>query len=120
VKRSKSYQIIMRFTFIAVYAVVHLLRSTFVDAFLSPQQPYMGSLHHQQSSSAIHLSTTIEEKVDPIQKTPPGAGWEPEWEGRTGLSESEFMQSDMSKPDRSGMWECPLTRWDSDGYVSFK
>mmetsp|Transcript_17391 Transcript_17391/g.25989 ORF Transcript_17391/g.25989 Transcript_17391/m.25989 type:complete len:391 (-) Transcript_17391:51-1223(-) len=25
------------------------------------------------------------------------------------------MQSDMSKPDLSGMWECPLTRWDSDG-----
>jgi hypothetical protein len=24
------------------------------------------------------------------------------------------MASDMSKPDLSGMWECPLTRWSSD------
>jgi len=25
------------------------------------------------------------------------------------------MKSDMNKDDLSGMWECPLTRWDSDG-----
>jgi len=25
------------------------------------------------------------------------------------------MRSDDDKPDLSGMWECPLTRWDSDG-----
>jgi hypothetical protein len=24
------------------------------------------------------------------------------------------MASDLSKPDLAGMWECPLTRWDSD------
>jgi hypothetical protein len=24
------------------------------------------------------------------------------------------MASDLSKPDLGGMWECPLTRWDSD------
>jgi len=39
----------------------------------------------------------------------------PEWENREGKSPEEFMQSDMDKPDLSGMWECPLTRWDSEG-----
>lgn len=24
------------------------------------------------------------------------------------------MQSDVTKPDLGGMWECPLTRWDSE------
>jgi hypothetical protein len=47
----------------------------------------------------------------------PDAGWTPEWENRPGLTREEFMESDMSEPDRAGMWECPLTRWDYDGYV---
>jgi hypothetical protein len=53
--------------------------------------------------------------VEPPKREAPGAGWVPEWENREGLSPGEFIKSDMSKPDRSGMWECPLTRWDSDG-----
>jgi hypothetical protein len=45
----------------------------------------------------------------------PDAGYVPEWEDRPGLTPEEFMESDMSKPDLSGMWECPLTRWDYKG-----
>ena len=57
--------------------------------------------------------------MDPPPRSAPDAAWVPDWEDRQGLSSDEFMQSDASKPDRSGMWECPLTRWDSDGYVLF-
>lgn len=59
------------------------------------------------------LASTIE-KTAP-ERVAPDAGWEPEWEGRTGLAPEEFMKSDMNKEDLSGMWECPLTRWDSEG-----
>lgn len=48
------------------------------------------------------------------ERVAPDAGYVPDWEDRPGLSPEEFMASDMSKPDLSGMWECPLTRWDSD------
>ncbi|KAI2503755.1 taurine catabolism dioxygenase [Fragilaria crotonensis] len=54
-------------------------------------------------------STTAPERIAPE------AGYAPEWENRPGLTPEEFMASDMSKPDVSGMWECPLTRWDSEG-----
>lgn len=56
--------------------------------------------------------------VEPPKKEAPGAGFVPDWEGRSGLPESEFLKSDDSKPDLSGMWECPLTRWDSEGYAT--
>ncbi|CAB9509767.1 taurine catabolism dioxygenase taud tfda [Seminavis robusta] len=59
-------------------------------------------------------TTRLSSAVAPPQREAPGAGYVPEWEDRPGLSPEEFMASDMSKPDRSGMWECPLTRWDSD------
>ena len=63
------------------------------------------------------LSSTIE-KPETSSSTPeriaPDAGYVPEWEGREGLPPDEFVKSDMSKPDLSGMWECPLTRWDSE------
>jgi hypothetical protein len=49
------------------------------------------------------------------ERIAPEAGYAPEWENRPGLTPEEFMASDMSKPDVSGMWECPLTRWDSEG-----
>ena len=62
----------------------------------------------RSSLSAATLDT-------PPTREPPGAGWEPEWENRPGLTPEEFMKSDMSKPDLSGMWECPLTRWNSEG-----
>lgn len=63
------------------------------------------------------LSTRLYSAVapSPPQREAPGAGWVPEWEDRPGLSPEEFMESDTSKPDMSGMWECPLTRWDSEG-----
>lgn len=51
----------------------------------------------------------------PPQREAPDAGYVPDWEDRPGLSPEEFMGSDMTKPDRSGMWECPLTRWDAEG-----
>lgn len=59
-------------------------------------------------------STQLASAVAP-ERVAPDAGYVPEWENRPGLSPEEFMESDMSKPDLSGMWECPLTRWDSDG-----
>jgi len=49
------------------------------------------------------------------ERTAPDAGYMPEWEDRPGLPVEEFMKSDESKPDLSGMWECPLTRWNSEG-----
>lgn len=65
----------------------------------------------QNNRVSIRLSSA----VAPPERTAPSAGWIPAWEDRPGLSPEEFMQSDISKPDRSEMWECPLTRWDSDG-----
>ena len=63
------------------------------------------------------LPVSLSSAVAPPERTAPSAGWMPDWEDRPGLSPEEFMESDMSKADRSEMWECPLTRWDSDGYV---
>jgi hypothetical protein len=68
-------------------------------------------------------ASTMEEKsvpppAQPIKKEAPLAGWEPDWEDRpSGLTQDQFLQSDVTLPDLAGMWECPLTRWDSDGYV---
>lgn len=52
--------------------------------------------------------------MEPPERVAPDAGSVPPWEDRPGLTPDEFMTSDMSKPDLSGMWECPLTLWDSD------
>ena len=60
------------------------------------------------------LSLSLRSTVEPPERTAPDAGYMPEWEDRPGLSPEEFIQSDMSKPDLAGMWECPLTRWDSE------
>jgi hypothetical protein len=49
-----------------------------------------------KTTRASSLFSTVEEA--PVKEAP-GAGWEPEWEGRTGLEPEEFMQSDMSKHD---------------------
>ena len=68
--------------------------------------------------SSTRLASTVEKPAAEAaapDRVAPDAGWEPDWEGRTGLPPEEFMQSDMAKPDLSGMWECPLTRWDSNG-----
>lgn len=58
-------------------------------------------------------STQLGSSVAP-ERTAPDAGFVPDWEDRPGLTPEEFTASDMDKPDLSGMWECPLTRWDSD------
>jgi len=72
------------------------------------------SLGH--SNAAARTTTTrLSVAAEPPTRTAPDAGYIPDWEDRPGLTPEEFMQSDMSKPDLSGMWECPLTRWDSDG-----
>ena len=62
-------------------------------------------------------SFALRSTMEPPERTAPDAGYIPEWENRPGLTPEEYMASDMSKPDLSGMWECPLTRWDSSGYV---
>ena len=75
-------------------------------------------------SSTARLSRTtrssaLSSTAEPPERVAPDAGYVPEWENRPGLSPEQFMASDMSKPDLSGMWECPLTKWDSKGYVRF-
>ncbi|GFH47663.1 hypothetical protein CTEN210_04138 [Chaetoceros tenuissimus] len=67
----------------------------------------------QSASRSTQLMSTIEAGVP--ERVAPDAGFMPDWEDRPGLAPEEFMQSDMGKPDLSGMWECPLTRWDSEG-----
>ena len=103
----------MRFSLLAVSAVIGAASTA--TAFVTPQSPMVRST--VSTTSTTYMSATIEEK-ETVIKTAPNAGWEPDWENRKdGLAPTEFMQSDMNKPDLSGMWECPLTRWDSEGYV---
>jgi hypothetical protein len=116
----------MRVSLITLSAVIGLVSIT-TNAFVlnSPKNfAHVGRQEQCTSSSShltpIYMSATMEEK-DVVIKTAPDAGYVPEWDNRgDGLSPSDFLQSDMSKPDLSGMWECPLTRWDSDGYVFMK
>jgi len=60
------------------------------------------------------FGTELSSSITP-ERVAPDAGSIPEWEGRVGLSPEAFIKSDMEKPDLSEMWECPLTRWDSEG-----
>lgn len=69
------------------------------------------------ATGSQRVSSALSSTVEPPQRIAPDAGYMPEWEDRKGLAPEEFMKSDMSKPDLAGMWECPLTRWDSEGYV---
>jgi len=64
-----------------------------------------------RSTSNSKLSSTVE----PPERLAPDAGYVPDWEDRAGLTPDKFMATDMDKPDLSGMWECPLTKWDSNG-----
>ena len=89
--------------------------AAFAVAALSPASTFAftsTNVGKNRVAPSSHLFSTVEA---PPNKEAPGAGWEPEWENRPGLSREEFLNSDMSKPDRSAMWECPLTRWDSEG-----
>jgi hypothetical protein len=67
-------------------------------------------------SLARNMVASLEPQAPPAREAP-GAGYLPDWEDRPGKTPAEFMQSDLTKPDRSAMWECPLTRWNSEGYV---
>lgn len=69
--------------------------------------------HQSSASSSTRLFVATDPATTTPHRTAPDAGYTPAWEDRPGLTPEEFMQSDMNKPDRSGMWECPLTRWDS-------
>eukprot|EP00977_Amphora_coffeiformis_P028092 scaffold34690_cov288-Amphora_coffeaeformis.AAC.7 len=70
-----------------------------------------------RTSGITTLGSTAEPPTEKqeIVREAPAAGWEPEWEDRPGLPMEEFLKSDESQPDLSGMWECPLTRWDYKG-----
>lgn len=67
------------------------------------------------STAKFGRSVALSSTATPPERVAPDAGYIPDWEDRPGLAPEEFMQSDMSKPDLAGMWECPLTRWDSEG-----
>lgn len=64
--------------------------------------------------SLVQSQTRLASTASPPERVAPNAGKTPSWENREGLAPEEFMKSDMNKPDNAGMWECPLTRWDSD------
>jgi len=89
-----------------------LATALFTGTLTAPTHSFV----HQPRSIAskkLFATTTIPQTPERIQ---PDAGYVPEWENRgPGLTEEEFLRSDESKPDLAGMWECPLTRWDSDG-----
>jgi hypothetical protein len=72
------------------------------------------------SSTKLRTTTTtttskLSSTAEPPERLAPDAGYVPDWEDRAGLTPDKFMATDMSKPDLSGMWECPLTKWDSNG-----
>ena len=80
---------------------------------LLPTAASFAPLYNTRVSSS-ELASAV---APPPERVAPDAGQLPDWEDRPGLSPDEFMESDMTKPDLSGMWECPLTRWDSEGCV---
>jgi len=60
--------------------------------------------------SALKATTTA-----PPERIAPDAGYVPEWDDRENPTSSEFLNSDMKKPDLTEeLWECPLTLWNSD------
>jgi hypothetical protein len=82
----------------------------FVAPSLCPRKslsPLAATVEKEKKASASASAAT-----SPPVREAPGAGYVPAWENRPGLSQEEFLNSDMSKPDLSAMWECPLTRWD--------
>jgi len=66
-------------------------------------------------SHHLPSNTNLQSTAEPPERIAPDSGFKPEWENRPGKSPEDFQQTDMAKDDLSGMWECPLTRWDSDG-----
>ncbi|GAX28904.1 hypothetical protein FisN_20Lh214 [Fistulifera solaris] len=87
----------MKYSLATLYAV---LTAPAVTAFVVPRSTTV--------TTPLQATTIVPERVAP------DAGYMPEWEDRPGLTPEEFMKSDMNKPDLSGMWECPLTRWNTE------
>lgn len=71
------------------------------------------------TSSSRGSYVSLRSTAAPPERSAPGASYVPAWENRPGLSPSEFMKSDMNKPELIDIWECPLTRWDTEKYVFF-
>ena len=96
----------------ATLALLSTLSSS--TAFTAPSTTTFTTSYTKTRSSS--LQSTLEESPTTSQpeRIAPSAGHSPPWENRPGLTPEQFMQSDPSKPDISGMWECPLTRWDSE------
>ena len=96
-----------------------LLKLALLSSSLTATAAFVpSSARHTLHTASSALGATVEDSQ--VVRQAPDAGWVPEWEDRLGLPESEFLASDMTKPDLAGMWECPLTRWDSEGYVHCK
>lgn len=87
----------------ATAVAIFIAKST-TGAFIAP--------HPKSVVSSLHAATVDTNEAP--ERTAPLAGYVPEWENRPGLTEDEFMASEMSKPDLSEMWECPYTRWDTE------
>ena len=68
-------------------------------------------------TSSHGSNVRLQSTAAPPERSAPGASYEPAWENRPGLTPSEFMKSDVSKPELIDIWECPLTRWDTEKYV---
>lgn len=92
-----------------------LIKLALLSSSLTTAAAFAPTAQHSSSSSTTLRATIEETAQEALVREAPGAGWVPDWEDRPGLPESEFLASDMAKPDLAGMWECPLTKWDSEG-----
>lgn len=101
----------MRFTSSALAKALLVVSSTTTSRAFLPQDLAAATASSSRSSPLMAVSID----ADAPERVAPDAGWNPEWEDRPGLTEEVFLKSDESKPDLSGMWECPLTRWDAAG-----
>ena len=101
-------------TILGVFLTILTMKFCFAS-FALAVAPVAAFSFQSVGKTTAQSKTQLFATVEAPARVAPGAGWEPEWEDREGLPEEEFMYTDMSKPDLSGMWECPLTRWDSEG-----
>ena len=106
----------MKFTAFALALVVACQRQQHVSGFSPSASSTLAATTTRSTTTTTttSLASAVSAPPPPPQREAPGAGYVPEWEDRPGLSPEEFMESDMTKPDASGMWECPLTLWNSD------
>jgi hypothetical protein len=88
---------------------------TVLIAISSVMTPTSAFMPVTSTSKRSHVS--LGSTAAPPERSAPGASYVPAWENRPGLSPEEFMKSDMSKPELIDIWECPLTRWDTEKCV---